>query len=189
MHRPILACLCIAALAACARQPAAQPQPSPTRVFVEAMLVDIPNNGVALAMLGTGTFAEIAATPDVTVMASPHVLANDREETRLQLGPDASPDSGQPQAWSWKYNPRVLDGDQIQLEFELSSSASSEPAHTTLTLAQNQTAVLGTKFPAPQGHATVVVIQASVVRDQADLRRIFERKMNERAAIVERRRE
>jgi hypothetical protein len=151
-NRLVLGSLTILACSAATTPASSEPPP---RVFVEALVVEAPASRIG--ELGTLGFAKVRALPDVFVIASPNLIAPDR--TRAEIA-----------AFGVRLavTPEVLTAD-VRLSIRVNGS------ETSTTLRDAQTVVITTSLPASHGGATFLIVRPNIIRDERDLRRVFER--------------
>jgi hypothetical protein len=153
------------------------------RVFVEAMIVDVPDD--RRASLARWSFAQIAARSDLTVVASPSLLTRDRAPAHMFIhSPRAQADAVGEELF-WLVDPELLEHDEVRLDLDLVSKALRTPMHTSLAVHASETVVVGTQLSNREGHTLVVLLRANVVRTEDDLRAIFERKMKEQQSAAD----
>jgi hypothetical protein len=150
--------------------------PDPPRVLVDALLVEIAN--ADLGLLGEASFAEIAASPKVAVLAHPSILAADHEPATISIRGA----SGDEERWTVKAD--VVARDELGLDVGVATGRGADPFHVALVTRDGQRTIVGTNLPARDRCSIVALLRPDIVRSDADLRRIYERKMRERARTI-----
>lgn len=159
----------------------------PPRVLVEVLLVEIAN--VDLGLLGEKSFPEIASSPNIRVLTNPHILADDHQLALISIPLPAAEDPNRPrgpdQEQRWTVKADVLAHDELRLELGVATiegdGAVAEPMRVAFAMADRQRAIVKTVFPVREGHSIVAVVRPDILRNEGDLRRVYERKMRERA--------
>jgi hypothetical protein len=154
-----------------ARSVDAQRDPPAPQVFVELKIVDVvgdPRDPSVL--LDRSSFDDVTLGKDVTLIVSPNLLAPDHTVAELRtdlVGVTVKPD--------------IRADESVRLDLAISSNdAAARSWQTSIIVPRDQTILVG----ATRDHdrARLVAVRATVVRSQADLRQVFERRMREHAA-------
>lgn len=173
---------------------------SPPQVFVEAILIELPSG--ANWRLEPGSISTLARIPGAKQIATPHLIATLETAQTMDLGrhflpPDATLEPG------IYFNgitilPRrgdagalVLDVDVALHTSESRQAAAAAPAemHVRNTFVVREKSVSWLAVPVPgYSKATLLLgVKPHLVSDQADLRNIFECKMQQRQRSLSRR--
>ncbi len=160
-------------------------------IFVEAALVDAPS---ALAEHVTlADLPELARSRRARLVGAPHVIGKFDAETSVSLGANA--DQTTPVALArLSVLPRHVDDDTSMLELELELSAqersSQVPAAKTLrfsvTTRDNEPGVAHMPWHEAGKRSLIVAFRTFRVRGEAELRAIFECKMQQRVRYLQR---
>jgi hypothetical protein len=165
-------CACGTSDAGDALPPAAPVDAPAQQVFVELGLLEVV--GDPSALLDGRSFDDLTLGKDVTLIASPNLLARDHMVAELRtddLGVTVKPD--------------IRADQSVRLDLALSTRASNDLAvrswQTSIIVPRDQTILVGATRD-HDDHARLVAVRATIVRNQAELRAVFERRMRERAA-------
>lgn len=160
-------------------------------IFVEAAIVDAP---AARAEVSLSDLPELARSPQARLVASPHLLGKFGAETSLGLGQTA--DALAPVALSrWSMSPRHVDHETSVLELELELSELERPGRPprstlhrfSVTTRDNEPRLARLPRHGESGRSLVIVLRSFRVDGEAELRGIFECKMQHRLRYVQRR--
>lgn len=166
-------------------------------MFVEAMLLDAPLHRVPT--LGEKRFGELAADADIQVLSSLHLLAAEgvaaqmetTQDRRLPAPPDepATPETRiDPGAHDLRFRvtPHLIAPDRVRLELALDLEGQPAPhvhsVKTTLLIAPQQTAILGTELVAREERRVVLLVKVEVLRTEDDWRRALDRRVRDAAS-------
>lgn len=160
-------------------------------IFVEAAIVDVPSE--LASRLSLADLPELAGTRSASLIATPHVIARFEAETSLALGQNA--DSSTPLALArWSALPHHVDDRTSTLELELELSAFeragraplSETHRFSVTTRDNEPGLVHVVRRAGAPRALVVVFRSFRIHGEAELRAIFECKMQQRVRYLQR---
>lgn len=171
----------IASAAACASVPekdTAPPPEEPIRVFVEAVMMDVPRD--QLGSLGDPSFRELAQQ-EHAVFASPHVISEDGQSSELWIGSGVAKPQGSVSSFelaTWRYRFLVIpfvQGDNVELDVELQCGDSKDnEIATTVRLDNGQRAILPTRITEGD-RVLVLMLEPHIVRSTVALRQIMNR--------------
>lgn len=150
-------------------------------IFVEAALVDVPRELAVRATLRD--LAELAQSRRVKLVATPHMIGAFGTETKMGLGGDGE---GTLTLSSLKMLPRHVDEKISVLELELELSQARRPLRFSSTARDNQPSLSHVVWDEAGGRALLVLLRSFRVHGEAELRSIFECKMQQRSAYVKR---
>lgn len=177
---PLLSGSVLAAMAAaCSAGPSANAPESaePVRVFVEAMVFDVPAGGlpgVGVPAPSTASFGDLAERAGSRFVVSPHVLAANDEVARMSRpAPAAEATSGIDAAFaSYRLDvkPHVIEPGRVRLDVDF--DLAQKPMKTTVEVDDKQLVFLGTDVTV-EGRRLVLVVRPNIVRNDGDLRMMF----------------
>jgi hypothetical protein len=159
------------------------------RVFIDALLLDVPSDGLAETgkNLATMSFGALVAQAGAHHVVSSHAIATDDVVARLSdvgsaAAAPASPPAAAPSTlagYRLDVKPHVVEGGRVRLDvdFELAG----KKAKTTVVVDDKQLVVLGTEAMA-KDRRFVLLVRPNIVRSDADLTAMLEQKARAIAA-------
>lgn len=160
------------------------------QLFVEAVLVDAPSELARQASLPN--LQELARSPRAQFVTAPHVIGTFDKKAEMALGP-ADGSSAAVTLSRWSMVPHHIDAEASSLDLELDLSAASpngSPLTKTLrfsvTTRDNEPRLANLVWNEADQRSLLVLFRTFRIHGEAQLRAIFECKMQQRARYLQR---
>lgn len=159
--------------------PSAAPETAPPRVFVEALVLDVPSGGLAEIGIdpSTASFDEIIARAGARHVSSPHAIVADGATMRPPRSASRTAEEATFEDYELAIEPRVVEHDRVRLGVDF--ALDGKRASSTVVVASGQLIVLGTEIMI-DGRRCVLLVRPNVIRSDADLDELAKRKANAR---------
>ncbi len=163
-------------------------------LFLEAVVVDVPGELAKYASLSS--LPELARSPHARLVAAPHLVG--AFDTKAELAMDQAPDASAPATLSrWSMLPRHVDVQLSSLDLELELSAlepngqiaRSKTLRFSVTTRDNEPGLARVAWHEKSQRSLVILFRTFRIQKEADLRAIFECKMQRREQHLQRQRE
>lgn len=157
------------------------------RVFIDALLFDVPSGGLAEtgANPATMSFGALAAKAGARHVVSAHALVKDDVVTRLSdIGADSAAPASRPAAaastldaalagYRLDVKPHVVEGGRVRLDVDLELAGKN--AKTTVVVDDKQLVVFGTETVIDD-RRFLLIARPNIVRSDADLEALLDEK-------------
>jgi len=160
-------------------------------LFVETAILDLPSTWAAQASLQT--LSNLSRNDQVHLVATPHVIGKFGQQTEMELGANGEMHE-QASLVRWRMLPHRADGAVVlDLELELAPPTSEHVTVTSprvlrfsMTAHENEPVLARVEWDAASRRSLLLVVRPFEIRDEQDLRAIFQCKMQQHALAVSR---